>query len=108
MKVTSATLVTIVALLGTLAEALQHSGNPQLAVAGLVLAGLYTVCHSLVAVKANAALSLQSPIPTLEPTSPHLEEGYVRPESSHLADPVVAAPVEAAATPAPATDAPKA
>ncbi len=46
MKVTSATLVSIVGILGTLAMTLQGVPEPHLALAGTVLAAVYTLCHA--------------------------------------------------------------
>lgn len=64
MKLTSATLVTLVSVLGSLAEALQGSPNPNLLIAGLVLSAIYTMCHSIVAVK--TAQSAAQAVPSLQ------------------------------------------
>lgn len=94
MKVSSATLVTLVSLLGAFATSLSGSIDPRLSLAGLLLGAVYTAVHGFVTVNAqnNAAA------PSLPP---FLDSGHVpklpaaAPSSPTPAQPTAPAPAPA-------------
>ncbi len=86
-KVTSATLVTILGLIGSVATALTHSGDVRLVAVGLGLAGVYTVCHTIAAVYAPQVAETLPTAPVATPT----ETAVVAAVASALPPPVTPA-----------------
>lgn len=97
MKVTSATLITLVSVLGSIAASLSGSTNPSVAIAGLVLSSIYAIVHGVVTV--NAQNNAAAAAPSLPP---FLDSGHVPVLPAAAPVPVSAPVVAPAPTPAPA------
>lgn len=82
MKFSSATVVTIVSLLGSFAATLSTSADPHLALAGMCLAAVYTAAHALL----NRPKAAPAPAPVAAPAVHDSASvpGYTPPVAAHL------------------------